>query len=292
VPASELVAFTGGTAFQGARIDRLLVKEGDLVEQGQPIARSDKYEVDAVAVARCRADLARAQLQQVKAGAKSHEIDAQMARCRAAESEMMHAARECRRYAYLLEQGAVSKSLAEEKQLTYEVDRQKLEQAQQTLWSLSEVRAQDVLSAQEELHVRQAELKRALDQLSLDVAVAPLRGTLLQINTHEGEQIGAGGIATIGDTGSMYANLEVFDADIARLRCGQAVELTSPAFSGYMHGKVCRIDSLVQTRAFSQQDPADDIDARVIKVRVKLDTCDSKRAARFCNLRVTARVLS
>ncbi|MGC9524672.1 MAG: HlyD family efflux transporter periplasmic adaptor subunit [Limnospira sp.] len=80
-PAGEVIAISAPGITESNRIDRLLVKQGDWVEAGDAIAILDNYERQQAAVeqAREQVSLARAKLEQVKAGAKIGELDAQQA---------------------------------------------------------------------------------------------------------------------------------------------------------------------------------------------------------------------
>ncbi|NJR23412.1 MAG: biotin/lipoyl-binding protein [Richelia sp. CSU_2_1] len=80
-PEGEVIEVSASGAAEGNRIDRLLVKEGDTVKTGQPIAILDSHDRLSAALDRAtdQVRVAEANLAKVKAGAKSGEIQAQKA---------------------------------------------------------------------------------------------------------------------------------------------------------------------------------------------------------------------
>jgi HlyD family secretion protein len=80
-PEGEVIKVSASGAAEGNRIDRLLVKEGDTVKTGQPIAILDSHDRLSAALDRAtdQVRVAEANLAKVKAGAKSGEIQAQKA---------------------------------------------------------------------------------------------------------------------------------------------------------------------------------------------------------------------
>ncbi len=85
--ASDLAFRTGG------RVAEVLVSEGDVVEQGQPLIRLQDDELRiAVAQAQAALDLAQANLAQIEQGARPEEIAAAEAAWRAAQAQVSAAA--------------------------------------------------------------------------------------------------------------------------------------------------------------------------------------------------------
>lgn len=81
-PEGEVIRLAPPPSTEGARVEQLLVKVGDRVAAGQTIAILDNRDRlnAALLKARARVKVARARLQQVKAGASTGEIEAQKAR--------------------------------------------------------------------------------------------------------------------------------------------------------------------------------------------------------------------
>ena len=89
-PQGEVIKLSAPTSTNGNRVDRLLVKEGDRVKAGQIVAILDSHDrlQSALAEAQQQVVAARAKLAQTKAGAKSGEIGAQVAKSRQVQVEL------------------------------------------------------------------------------------------------------------------------------------------------------------------------------------------------------------
>ncbi len=80
-PQGEVIKLSAPASAEGSRVDQLLVKEGDTVKAGQPIAVLDSRDrlQAAAEEAQQRVGVAKANLDRVLAGAKAGEIEAQKA---------------------------------------------------------------------------------------------------------------------------------------------------------------------------------------------------------------------
>jgi HlyD family secretion protein len=89
-PQGEVIKISAPTSTNGNRVDQLLVKEGDRVKAGQIVAILDNHDRLQAELAEAQQQVAsaRAKLAQTKAGAKSGEIGAQVAKLRQAEVEL------------------------------------------------------------------------------------------------------------------------------------------------------------------------------------------------------------
>lgn len=153
-------------------------------------------------------------------------------------------------------------------------------------------REQDLLTLNGLLQESQAELVKVNTDLTLTELRAPLSGTVLKIHARVGERPGDKGILELGASDRMEALLEVYESDIARVRLGQAVRLSSEngGFSGGLTGVVSRINPQVRQREVLSTDPTGDADARVVEVRVRLDPEDAQRVQRLAGLKVIGRL--
>ena len=127
--------------------------------------------------------------------------------------------------------------------------------------------------------------------LELSQLTSPIDGLVLEIHAHEGERPGSDGVMDVGASQKMEAKIEVYESDVARVRMGQTVLLTSEngGFKGNLNGRVIRISPQVEQRAVLSTDPTGDADARVVQVDVGLDPADAKRVMRLAGLKVIAR---
>lgn len=139
-------------------------------------------------------------------------------------------------------------------------------------------------AAQLRRDVARAGLERARADLELSTVRSPIDGQVLEIHAREGERVGPGGIAELGETAAMYAIAEVYEADIGRVRVGQQARVTSPALPGALVGRVERIGLKVGKKDILSTDPVADADARVVEVEIRLD--EPEPASALTNLRV------
>ncbi|MEM7649883.1 MAG: ABC exporter membrane fusion protein [Cyanobacteria bacterium P01_A01_bin.70] len=329
-PEGEAVSLVAPTTAQETRIGQLLVAEGDRVDAGQVVAILDNRDrlQAALRSAEEQVRIAQAQLDQVEAGVKTGELQAQeaeIARFRAEEAgtlatqqatinrlaaEVENARLEYQRYESLYQQGAISASERDTKELTYDTAQQQLQEAQAeldrlqtttqeqitraeaTLDQLAEVRPVDVELAAAELAAAQAAVAAAQVDLDKAYVQAPQAGQVVKIHTRPGENIASEGIVTLGNTQQMMAVAEVYQSDIQRIQAGQPVTITSPVIAGELNGTVERIGLQVESQQVVDENPAANIDAKVIEVHVRLDDAASAAVAGLTNLQVTVRIVT
>ncbi len=102
----------------------------------------------------------------------------------------------------------------------------------------------------------------------------------------------AEGIAEIGRTDEMIVVAEVPEASIGRVRLGQLASIVSDngAFTGKLQGTVSEIGRKIGTRNVLNTDPAADVDARVVEVKIALSEQDEERVSGLTNAKVIATI--
>lgn len=153
-------------------------------------------------------------------------------------------------------------------------------------------REQGYLELLGQLQEARAELLKVNTDLANTELRAPIGGTVLRIQARVGERPGDKGILELGDNDRMEALVEVYESDIDRVRLGQLVRLTSEngGFGGSLSGVVQRINPQVRQREVLSTDPTGDADARIVEVRVRLDSADARRVRDLSGLKVIARL--
>ncbi|MBW4646486.1 MAG: ABC exporter membrane fusion protein [Goleter apudmare HA4340-LM2] len=359
-PEAEVLKLSAPLALDGDRIAQILVKEGDRVKEGQVVAILDSRDrlQTAVLEAKQQVAVAQAKLAQVKAGAKTGEIQAQQATIerlqaqsqgdkkgqeeliarieaqwrgdriaqeatiRKLEAELNNAQAEYERYQQLSQEGAVSNSLFDNKRLSRETAKQQLDEAKAvlnrinstttrqlaeakvalnrinstgnkqvsearaTLNSIAEIRPVDVAAAQTEVESAIAALKRADTDLAAAYIKAPTAGQILKIHRRVGEKISDNGIADFAQTDNMIAVAEVYQTDIAKVKLGQPAVITSQAFTGELRGTVSQVGLQVNRQNVFSNEPGENLDSRVVEVKIRINPEDSKQVAGFTNLQV------
>lgn len=156
--------------------------------------------------------------------------------------------------------------------------------------SLATVRPVDVEVAQAEVEQAKAKVKKAETDLAQTLITAPKTGQIIKIYTYAGEKIAEQGIVSMGQTQQMMAIAEVYQGEIGRIRVGQKATITSPVLAKSLSGTVKRIDLEVQRQTIVNEDPAANIDAKVVEVRIRLDPDSSASVASLTNLQVTTTI--
>lgn len=327
-PVSEVVRVAAPTSLNNDRIAQLLVKRGDRVQTNQIIAILDSRDrlQSALLQAQEQVGVAQARLAQVRAGAQSGELVAQQAEIVRLEEELQGkittqtatiarrqsevnvAQAEYDRYLALYREGAIAASVLDQRRLTLETAqaqlnevqsnrnrtadtlRAQINQARATLDQIAEVRPVDVQVAQSEVDQAVAAVKRAAAELEEAYIRAPIAGQVLEVYTQSGEAIAAAGIVDLGATEQMEAVAEIYQTDIGKIRLGQSAVMTSEAFAGELRGTVHQVGLQVnQQEVFSNQ-PGENLDRRVIDVRIRLDQGTSRRIASLTNLQVQVKI--
>lgn len=323
-PEAEVIRLSAPLSLDGDRVAKLLVKEGDAVKAGQVVAIMDEGDrlKDALDQAKQQVRVTGARLAQIKAGAKTGEIQAQQATIRRLQaeitgeiatqnatiarwqSEVRNADAEYNRFERLYQSGAISASNRDSKRLSAETSKAQLKEAiaaqnrtketliaqlseaKATLSRITEVRPTDIKAAQTEVDNALAVLRQAQTNLQQAYIKAPMAGRILKIHTRMGEKLGDEGIADLGQTSLMVAVAEVYQTDIGKVRLGQQAVVTSQAFGGELQGKVSLIGLQVNRQNVFSNQPGENMDRRVIEVKIRLNPEDSKRVAQLTNLQV------
>ncbi|MBE9217084.1 ABC exporter membrane fusion protein [Plectonema cf. radiosum LEGE 06105] len=293
-------------------------KSGDIAAQKATIARLEaQLEGDrasqADAVIRLKAQL-------------EGDIAAQQATIERIEAEVRNAQAEYQRYEKLYKDGAISRSVFDSKRLGMETTQKQLSEAkailtrieatgtkqiseaetalkrinstgskqiseaEATLNSVSEVRSVDVQAASAEVNDAVAAVNQAKEKLKQVYVRSPQAGEVLEIHTRGGEVVSNNGIVEIGQTSQMYANAEVYQTDISKVKIGQKATITSNSLPSELQGTVDWIGSKIRRQSVINTDPSENIDAKVVEVRIRLDNKSKEIASKFTNLQVEVRI--
>ena len=282
---------------QGSTIDRLNAQQrGDLEAQRESLAKLEAQQIG--------------------------DRNVQQATIAKLNAELTNARAEFQRYESLKISGAVSQSLLDSKRLAVETAQQQVNEAialgtrtNQTndrlirearavltrtgktgetqvsearakLSSITEVRPVEVQIAQAEVETTIAALKRAETALEKAYIRAPIAGQILKIHTRIGEKQSSKGIAELAQTDKMVAIAEVYQTDIEKVRTGQNVRITSQVFTGELQGTVYQIDRQVSQQKVFSNLPGENIDRRIIEVRIRIQDSDRPRISGLTNLQV------
>jgi HlyD family secretion protein len=247
---------------------------------------------------------------------------AQTATINKVTAELKNAESEYKRYEKLFSEGAVSNSVIDSKRLNVETAKQTLSESQAILNrinttankqlaeakvalnrinttsnkqisetqaklnSIAEVRPVDVQLAQTEIESAIANLNRAKTELEAAYIRAPMAGQIIKIHTRVGEKIGDQGIADFAQTNKMMAVAEVYQTDISKVKLGQKAIITSQGFPGKLQGTVQQIGLQVNRQNVFSDQPGENLDSRIVEVKIRLTPEDSKKVSGLTNLQV------
>jgi HlyD family secretion protein len=323
-PQAEVTQISAPMILERDRVAELRVKQGDVVEAGQVIAILDSR--DRLQLALKEADeqvkIAQSRLAQVRTGAKTGEIEAQRATIAKLEAELAgeiatqdttilrrqlevnNGLTEARRFRSLYKEGAITTADLDQKTLLLETAQTQLKEAsaqkqqamrtlqaqiieaRATLSRIAEVRPVDLDAAQGEIDRALALRERAANDLVQAYVRAPSTGQILKVHAKVGEKLNDKGIAELGQTQQMVVVAEVYQTDITKVKVGQSASVTSPTLSRELRGTVEDIGLQVTRQSILSTRPGENLDRRVIEVKIRLSPEDSKRVASLTNLQV------
>jgi HlyD family secretion protein len=319
-PKGELISISGT---KGERLGRLLVREGQQVKAGQPLAYLDSHQekvaqrdlsqtqlaeargklASEIAYGQSQVQEARSRIEQVSSP-KTSEIAAQKATIGRIKGELNSALRDLQRFTQLQREGAVSQQVLDNQTLAVQTKREELKNAEATLGQLLREAAADTANAKAQLQSAQAGLARSQAQIQVASAISNLRlataqlestiirapssGQVIKILTRQGEVIGDKGILEMGNTSQMYVVAEVYETDIPRIKVGQPAKITSPVLSKAIFGIVEQVGLTINQNDVVSSDPAANTDNRVVQVKIRL--ADSRSVATLTNLQVNVAI--
>jgi HlyD family secretion protein len=159
-------------------------------------------------------------------------------------------------------------------------------EAQSNLTRIAEIRPTDIRAAQTEVQKVIAAQTRAHTELDRAYVRAPTNGQILKINTRVGEKVSDRGIVDFAQTEDMRVIAEVYQTDINKVKIGQKAKITSQVFTEELSGTVDAIGLQVNRQNVFSDRPGENLDRRVIEVKIKLDPNDSKQVSGLTNLQV------
>ncbi|BDA72095.1 ABC exporter membrane fusion protein, DevB family [Rivularia sp. IAM M-261] len=168
--------------------------------------------------------------------------------------------------------------------------KQQVNEAVATLNRIMEVRPVDVKKATASVDKASSAVKIAQANLDNAYVRAPKSGRILEIHAKAGEIVGTSGIADLGQTNQMEVVAEVYQTDIGKIRTGQQAIITSESFTGEVSGAVSLVGIIVTPQEITSGQPGENLERRVVEVRIRLNPESSQRVANLTNLQVQAAI--
>lgn len=294
VPRGRVVAVAAPFGAGDARIDELLVTEGQRVAAGAVLAVLDGEPSlrAAVASAEATVGLREAGLVQARVQAMSSRDEARAALSRT-EAAITANRRDLDRATDLASRGASTPQVVDQRRMALAGAEADAATARAALlrYDIPDLERQaDVAVARAAFAAAVADLERARADLGRATVRAPFAGMVLTLLARPGERPGDGGLMTFGALDDMIAEVEIYENHIGRLREGMAGTLTAPALAAPLVGWVSRIGAEVLRQTLTDTSPAANTDSRVVRITLDLDPASAAAAARLPNLQVIARI--
>jgi HlyD family secretion protein len=294
-PRDGIVAVGLPAGAGDARIEKLLVAQGDVVEEGALLAVLDtriQYESalnsaeSTLATRQASLDRMRVQTLSAEAETRAWLKSAEVARD-AAEADLA-------RVRQLHASGATTQARLDDAKAKTDAARADVARLTATLARHTPNAAGvqvDIALAEAELAAAMSALERARHDIARARVLAPRSGAIITVSVREGERPASKDFLRMGDISRMEAELEVFQTMISRVEVGQLVLISSSALGDIaLTGRVARIGTFVGRQTVTADDPAANTDARVLQVIVVLDEPSSVRASRVVGLEVIGRI--
>ena len=259
------------------RLHSVPVEEGDRVRKGQVLAQIENEDYIArVAAAEAALAERQAELLRTVNGARSQERHVAEANLEASKAVLENARREAARRRNLADHEMVSRDEAERYERVYQVAQAEYERASQEFSLIdADARVEDRRRAEAAVAAAQAQLAEARAYLEKTYIRSPLDGVVLRKFRHPGESVSTqfdSPIVTLADDSTLRVRLDVDEADVARLRVGQAAFVTAEAYGTQRFtGHVIRVGRILGKKNVRTDEPSERVDTKILETLVELD---------------------
>src|SRR5579864_4115466 len=219
------------------------VEKGDKVKEGQVLVRLEDQEFRASYLqAKGAVENARAYLEELQHGSRPEEIQQAQHNLDEARATLANDKLILDRTKQLAATGVVSRQQLDDATAKFESDQQRVNSLEKA-FQLSKIgpRPEEILRAKGALAQAQGQLDYAKSQLDATVIRAPVTGTILDRTAEKGELITAqfasaaaggpqGSVVSLADLNDLQVELDIAQADFARLGPAQKAKVTTDAY--------------------------------------------------------------
>lgn len=235
-PRSRVIKLSHDQGPEGARVEKVLVEEGQTVKAGTLLVEFSDLE------------RRESELKTINARLKAVE-----ARIPAYQAELDDAQADYNRAIILVDSSAISRSSYDQKRNRY-------------------LRAEAELSAaKQDIETEKSQAHLADQKIAQGVLKAPMNGTILKIHARPGERVTENAIMEFADLRKLDIVAEVHENDIPRVREKQTGEILLPGSDKIYTATVRQIGFMVRKNDLNDTDPLADKDHRIIEVRLTVD---------------------
>ena len=248
------------------RVREILVKEGQEVRKGQPLAVLESIDTLESSVRKSEAEIRVAE-------SKLAAQDSVIARYKA---DLGQASAEARRAEQLFAAGATSANRVEKLQADESSAKAQVAEAIATKATLVE----DLRSSRASLDKDKTERAKA-------TVLAPFSGTVFKVHARPGDKVGEDGLLEMGDSSRMGVIAEVYQSDRPMIALGQKASLSADGFKGRkVEGQVVEIAREVSRQTVFSGQAGENLDRRVLEVKIGLTPQESAIASHLNYLQV------
>ena len=248
------------------RVREILVKEGQEVRKGQPLAVLESIDTLESSVRQSEAEIRVAE-------SKLAAQDSVIARYKA---DLRQASAEARRAEQLFAAGATSANRVEKLQADESSAKAQVAEAIATKATLVE----DLRSSRASLDKDKTERAKA-------TVLAPFSGTVFKVHARPGDKVGEDGLLEMGDSSRMGVIAEVYQSDRPMIALGQKASLSADGFKGRkVEGQVVEIAREVSRQTVFSGQAGENLDRRVLEVKIGLTPQESALASHLNYLQV------
>jgi len=237
------------------RLSWIGVEKGDKVKEGQVLVRLEDQEFRAAyEQAKGAVENAQAYLEELQHGSRPQEIQEAQHNLDEARATLVDDKLSLDRTKELAGSGVVSRQQLDDATAKFESDQQRVNSLQKA-FELAKIgpRAEEVARAQGALTQAQGQLDYAKSQLDATVIRAPVTGTILDRTAEKGELITAqfasaaaggpqGSVVSLADLNDLQVELDIAQADFARLSPNQKGIVTTDAYPDKQYdGQIAQI---------------------------------------------------
>src|SRR5215471_5935276 len=237
------------------RLKWIGVEKGDKVKEGQVLVRLEDEEFRAAYnQANGAVENARAYFEQLQHGSRPQEIQQAQHNLDEARATLANDKLTLDRTKELAAGGVVSKQQLDDSTAKFEADQQRANSLQQS-FALAKIgpRPEEIARAQGALTQAEGQLEYAKAQLDATVIRAPVTGTILDRTAEKGELITAqfasaaaggpqGSVVSLADLNDLQVELDIAQADFARLSPSQKGVVTTDAYPDKQYdGQIAQI---------------------------------------------------
>ena len=260
------------------RATEILVSDGELVTSGQVLLRiDDQQHVHEVALAQAELDLAEAQLERLKNGAREQECLEAASEYAARLAELERAELELGRRERLREKEAITqKELDDQRCLVNSLKSQAAAAEARADLVEAPAREDELQIARARVAAAQARLELARVQQDRTQLKSPISGQVLRVNTEPGELAGPTSrepAIELADTSRFRVRAFVEELDAPRVEVGMKATIRvdgQPDPDGKYSGEVTRLSPLMSRKRLYTDDPAERYDTKTREVWIDL----------------------